>query len=84
VELLPWLIIGKKSKIIPKKSMMIFHQSEPEHTTTPCRKEGRKDGRMDEMFYVERKYCLVMGVSYVLTIWHAPSYLRKALPGFPL
>jgi hypothetical protein len=47
VELLPWLIIGKKSKIIPKKSMMIFHQSEPEHTTTPCRKEGRKDGRMD-------------------------------------
>jgi hypothetical protein len=25
-----------------------------------------------------------MGVSYVLTIWHAPSYLRKALPGFAL
>jgi len=48
------------------------------------RMEGWIDGWMDEMFYVERKYCLVMGVSYVLTIWHAPSYLRKALPGFPL
>jgi hypothetical protein len=48
VELLPWLIIGKKeSKIMPKKSMMIFHQSEPAHTTTPCRKEGRKEGRKD-------------------------------------
>jgi len=48
------------------------------------RMEGWIDGWMDEMFHVERKYCLVMGVSYVLTIWHAPSYLRKALPGFPL
>jgi hypothetical protein len=37
----------KKSKFMPKKSMMIFHQSKSAYTTTPCRKEGRKEGRMD-------------------------------------
>jgi hypothetical protein len=37
---------------------------------------------MDEIFYVDRKYCLVTVVCCVLTICMAPSYLRKALPGF--
>jgi hypothetical protein len=44
------------------------------------RKEGRMDGWMDEILYVERKYCLVMVVSYVLTICkHLLTFVKHCL-----
>jgi hypothetical protein len=54
----------KKSRIMPQKSMMIFHQSEPAHTPPhhAGRKEGRKDGWM--------KYSMWTG-NIVLSQWFA-------------
>jgi hypothetical protein len=56
----------KKSKFMPKKSMMIFHQCESAYITTPGRKEGRKDGWMNGWM----KFCMWRG-NIVLSWWLA-------------